>query len=373
MKIYDVAIVGTGSVGSSIGYYAVKQNLSVLQLDKYLPPHQCGTHHGETRLIRHAYAEGEKYVPLVLKAQQLWNDLQQETQRKIFSQTGVLNIFPKDSILLKNIQASAKNYHIPIQEYSAADLHNKWSVWKFNDNYVGVIEPQSGYLYCENIINIYIEKARKQGAHQKFNCDVLSIQKIQDHLIKIETTVETFYAKNVVVTAGTWVKKLCPDLPINPIRKVFEWFNINDNTLLEKNNFPAFAVGLETGEIYYGFPAKDNIIKIGRHDDGERIESFEQQLPYGSVETDHSWLKKLLEKHLSGTTSVHYGASCSYDISPDEDFIIDHLPNMTNVHVITGLSGHGFKFVSAIGYLMVQKLLDKEIEIDLDFFKLNRF
>lgn len=68
---YDLIIIGSGSVGAAAGYYATRAGLKVLMTDAHIPPHQQGSHHGDTRLIRHAYGEGEKYVPLVLRAQAL--------------------------------------------------------------------------------------------------------------------------------------------------------------------------------------------------------------------------------------------------------------------------------------------------------------
>ncbi|SPX54137.1 N-methyl-L-tryptophan oxidase [Klebsiella pneumoniae] len=63
---YDLIIIGSGSVGAAAGYYARRAGLNVLMTDAHQPPHQEGSHHGSSRLIRHAYGEGEKYVPLVL-------------------------------------------------------------------------------------------------------------------------------------------------------------------------------------------------------------------------------------------------------------------------------------------------------------------
>ena len=65
---YDLIIIGSGSVGAAAGYYARQAGLNVLMIDAHQPPHQEGSHHGSTRLIRHAYGEGERYVPLVLRA-----------------------------------------------------------------------------------------------------------------------------------------------------------------------------------------------------------------------------------------------------------------------------------------------------------------
>jgi glycine/D-amino acid oxidase-like deaminating enzyme len=60
--------------------------------DAHQPPHQEGSHHGSTRLIRHAYGEGERYVPLVLRAQQLWDEFAAASGEAVFERTGVINL-----------------------------------------------------------------------------------------------------------------------------------------------------------------------------------------------------------------------------------------------------------------------------------------
>lgn len=51
---YDLIIIGSGSVGAAAGYYTSHAGLKVLMTDAHMPPHQQGSHHGNTRLIRHA-------------------------------------------------------------------------------------------------------------------------------------------------------------------------------------------------------------------------------------------------------------------------------------------------------------------------------
>jgi hypothetical protein len=89
---YDLIIIGSGSVGAAAGYYATRAGLNVLMTDAHMPPHQHGSHHGDTRLIRHAYGEGEKYVPLVLRAQTLWDELSRHNEEDpIFERYGVIS------------------------------------------------------------------------------------------------------------------------------------------------------------------------------------------------------------------------------------------------------------------------------------------
>ena len=99
---YDLIVIGSGSVGSAAGYYASQAGLNVLMVDSAMPPHQAGSHHGDTWIIRHAYGEGEgeKYVPLVLRAQALWDQLSAQTGESLFQASGVLNLGPDDSIFL---------------------------------------------------------------------------------------------------------------------------------------------------------------------------------------------------------------------------------------------------------------------------------
>ena len=74
-NIYDVIIVGLGAMGSSSSYYLSKKGAKVLGLDIYRPPHELGSSHGHTRVIREAYHEGTSYVPIVQRAYELWLSL----------------------------------------------------------------------------------------------------------------------------------------------------------------------------------------------------------------------------------------------------------------------------------------------------------
>jgi len=60
-------------------------------------------------------------------------------------------------------------------------------------------------------------------------------------------------------------------------------------------------------------------------------------------------------------------------MTEDEDFIIDTLPERDNTLVISGLSGHGFKFASVLGEIVSQFATNHPIPFDLKPFALSRF
>lgn len=123
---YDLIIIGSGSVGAAAGYYATRAGLNVLMIDAHMPPHQQGSHHGDTRLIRHAYGEGEKYVPLVLRAQTLWDELAQHNEEPVFVRSGVVNLGPADSTFLSNVAQSAKQWQLNVEQLDAAAIMARW-------------------------------------------------------------------------------------------------------------------------------------------------------------------------------------------------------------------------------------------------------
>src|SRR5690625_3648713 len=142
--MFDVIIIGAGSVGMATGYYLSKRGQSVALIDKYDPPHANGSHHGDTRLIRHAYGEGENYVPLVLRSQQLWEQLATNTNMEIFLKTGVLNVGTAESSFFENVIQSAEKYSLEIEILSASEINERWPGFQLTPEYRGCYENNSG-------------------------------------------------------------------------------------------------------------------------------------------------------------------------------------------------------------------------------------
>ena len=142
--IYDLIVVGSGSVGAAAGFYATQAGLSVLMIDSSHPPHTQGAHHGETRLIRHAYGEGERYVPLVLRAQTLWDELEQQAGERIMHRSGIINLAPIHSEFIRNVIDSAQAWKLDVELLQAEEVRQRWPQISVPDGYIGVFEPQSG-------------------------------------------------------------------------------------------------------------------------------------------------------------------------------------------------------------------------------------
>ncbi|MFF2890149.1 N-methyl-L-tryptophan oxidase [Paenibacillus sp. NPDC057967] len=372
---YDVIIIGAGSMGMAAGYFLAKSGKKTLLLDSFNPPHPRGSHHGETRIIRHAYAEGEEYVPFVLKAQQLWNELEKAAGKQLFLQTGVLSIGQSDSESIQNIIASAKKYSLPLDVMDSNEIHQRWPGITIPEDFIGCFEPASGVLKCEACIEAYQELAESNGATILTNSRVKEIS-IQDERVTIKTDAQTFCADSLVVSTGAWSGKLLSmldlDIPLTPVRKTFAWFD-SDEERYNQNRFPAFDVMTPQG-VYYGFPSiAGSGIKVGRHDGGVPIHPDESIMGFGELAEDEGDLISFLKQYIPDIQHLKYGKTCMYTLTPDEKFVIDLHPKYPNIAIAAGFSGHGFKFSSAVGQALSNLIISGKNDIDISPFSINRF
>jgi len=368
---YDLIIIGSGSVGAAAGYYATRAGLKVLMIDAHMPPHSEGSHHGDTRLMRHAYGEGERYVPLVLRAQTLWDELAQISGEPVFERTGVVNLGPANSPFLANVARSAQQFNLKVEQLNAAEIATRWPEIAVPDDYIGLFEESSGVLRSELAIKTWIALAKEAGCAQLFNCPVSAITHT-DEGVAVETADGLYSGRRLLVSAGTWVANLVPNLPVQPLRKVFAWFQA-DGRYSSKNRFPAFTGELPNGDQFYGFPAENDALKIGKHNGGQLISTPQERKPFRALPGDGSEAFSFLRNVLPGVGGLLHGAACTYDNTPDEDFIIDTLPGHDNTLLIAGLSGHGFKFASVLGEIAAQFAQGITPPFDLAPFSLSRF
>ncbi|MDQ0272900.1 N-methyl-L-tryptophan oxidase [Cytobacillus purgationiresistens] len=371
--VYDTIIIGAGTMGIAAGYYLSKRGKRVLMLDSHNPPHDKGSHHGDTRIIRFSYGEGENYVPLLLRANELWRDLEKESSESIFLQTGVLNSGKEDSTFIKNVISGSATYNLPLEVLSSEEINKKWKGFSLPETFIGCFESMGGILKTSEIINSYRNLASSNGAEIRSNSKVVSIKPNSDKVV-VSTKEQSFEAESLIVAAGAWSKWILEmldlELPLQPLRKTFGWYEAKNS--YEYPNFPCFTFETDNGT-FYGFPSINGRgIKVGRHDGGVPVNPDKPLRKFN--DKDDLELKKFLNDHMSENDfTLNEGKTCLYTMTTDEDFIIDQHPVFKNIAIAAGFSGHGFKFGSVVGEILSDFISTGQNRFDLSSFKQNRF
>ncbi|GAA3531315.1 N-methyl-L-tryptophan oxidase [Zobellella aerophila] len=372
----DVLIVGAGSVGMAAGFYLARKGARVILLDEGEPPHSLGSHHGSTRLIRYAYGEGAAYLPLLLRARTLWQELEQLGGEQLFEPCGVLNLGAAGRPFLTQVVRSAAEYRLTLEQLDAAQTMARWSAWQLPAGISAAFEPEAGVLYCERALSAWRRLGRERGAVLLGGHKVTGLRAAGRQVTVSTEKGLQLSAARVLVSAGHRVAPLLAGLglplPLQRVRKTFAWYGV-DQAGYGPVAFPGFSADLPDA-IYYGFPTLEGAgLKVGRHDGGQLLSPDEPLLPFGAFAEDEEELDSFVRAYLPGAGEMTEGKACHYVRTPDEHFILDRHPEQDRVFIASACSGHGFKFASVLGELFANWMLDGEPGFDLSPFRLARF
>jgi N-methyl-L-tryptophan oxidase len=371
---YEVIVIGAGSMGISAGYRLASKGIRTLLLDAFDPPHHKGSHHGEPRLLRHAYSGGPAYIRLAIEADRLWQQLEEESGDKLLERSGVLNMAERTLGRFDERVMDAEQAGIRLERLDAAEIRCRWPGVHVPETFEAMYEPDAGYLHSERCVAAYRRLALVKGATLLPHQLVEHIQPDGSGYL-VMTRDGDFRADRLILSAGAWFQTLQSfvQLPVRAVRKTVGWFQA-ESAMFDAGSFPGFTIGTVSGT-YYGFPSINGAgVKLGRHDGGMPWHPGEEFMPFGALARDEGDLRRTLEIYLpQAAGALLRGAVCKYELSPDQQFIIDWHPQHEGVLLAGGFSGHGFKFASAIG-AMLAELISGDIEkADISPFALSRF
>jgi sarcosine oxidase len=361
-------------MGSAAALHLAQKGRSVLGLDRFEPPHQFGSSHGSTRIIREAYFEHPSYVPLVQRAYELWVELEKESGRQLLLQTGGLMLGDPNGVLVRGAKRSAEEHRLSHRLLSAAQVRAQFPGFQPPDNMVAVWEPRAGILFPELAIKTHLEIAARHGAELRLNSQVLQWEPKNGGVL-VHTDSDSFQAKQLLLSVGAWTTSLVPDLnlPLTVERQVLFWFDPHSfPDHFQPRRCPIFICEHDPRRFFYGFPDLGEGVKVGVHHEGvsSSPDHLDREVNQHETETARALLRGLLP-NAAGT--LRSSMVCMYTNTPDEHFLFDFHPRYPQVLIASPCSGHGFKFSPVIGELAATLLCGSKSPFDLGLFKLARF
>ena len=369
LQRYDVAVVGLGAMGSQTVLELASRGRRVLGLDRYRPPHTLGSTHGRTRIIREAYFEEPLYVPIVQRAYELWRRLEERSGTHVLTVTGGLMLGAPNSEVVAGARASAVEHGLPYEELSAREVRERFPAYAVPDEHVAVFEPRAGFLEPEAAVGATLALAAEAGADVRFDEPVLELD---GNVLRTEGG--TYTAERIVVSAGPWLPDLLPALAgtFTAARQPLLWLAPREPELFGPDRFPIFVWEWEPGWAFYGFPDVGDGFKVAVHHHGEA--TTPDAVERGLRAEDEDTIRDLVRRFFpAGDGALREVAVCLYTNTPDEHFVIDHLPDNERLIVASPCSGHGFKFAPAIGEVLADMATGEQPRFDLTPFSLRRF
>ncbi|MBI4247974.1 MAG: N-methyl-L-tryptophan oxidase [Elusimicrobia bacterium] len=368
MKRYDCLVAGVGGVGSAALFHLAQKGARVLGVDRFVPGHDRGSSHGDTRIFRLAYFEHPGYVPLLRRAFELWQDLSRRSGVELYRETGLLEAGPPDGVVVPGVLKSAKLHGLRVEPLSAGEAERRFPGFRIPASMSAVFEPGAGYLQVEACVEAHVRCAVQLGAEIVTGANILGWEAGKSG-VRVETDRGVFSASRLVLAPGAWAADLLKDLGIafEVRRKAMFWHKTLNPGYLAASGFPAFLFETPQGN-FYGFPEIDAWgLKAAEHSGGQ-ITADPLRVSRDIDPEDRRRIGNFLGARLPGVSlELKKHSVCLYTMTPDENFVVGRHPRHRQVCFAAGLSGHGFKFASVLGEILSDLALEGKTRLPIDF------
>jgi monomeric sarcosine oxidase len=352
-------VIGAGVFGAWTAYHLRLGGHNVTLLDQYGPSNSRASSGGETRIIRASYGPDEIYTRMAKRSLALWSAFFARIGRSYLERAGVLWLAKQGNAYVEQSRQTLKAVGVEFRDVSSADLARDYPQIRLEPGTIAIFEPDSGALLArESVAAVVVEFTRIGGIYRH-----AGVRPPQGggRLSEIQTTDgDSLRADTFVFACGPWLGKVFPELLATRIfvtRQDVLFFGIPAGD--RRFEPPAMPVWIDFSDDrgMYGFP------DIGRR--GFKV-AFDKHGPPMDPDTANRFVtaeqSAAARDYVRDRFPVLADAPvvdsrvCQYENTANGDFIIDRHPQMDNVWIAGGGSGHGFKHGPAVGEYLVARM-----------------
>jgi monomeric sarcosine oxidase len=376
METFEVAIVGAGIMGAAAACELALDGHRVALFDQSELPNPRAASIDHSKVFRFAYPD-PLYVKLAIDALERWRSLESETGATLLTQTGALLIGRQRPSFETKCYEALRSLGLAADLFDSREAAARFPQFNADSFAYGVYDPSGAILHAETAVRVLIDLARRRGVQVVERERVIAIKQYAGARVSIVTeSGKQIICERAMVASGPWTRKLLPFLTetLTTTRQELVYFVPSDITArpsFEQGSFPIF-LELESG--FYGFPIHHTgAMKIANHHKGPEVDpsSADDSVGEAFIEKCRAFFQEFIPG--LADARVFETRLCVYNNTPDDDFIIDWHPELGDVLIVTGFSGHGFKFGPSIGRIAAELLSSRGTSHNIDRFRLARF
>jgi glycine/D-amino acid oxidase-like deaminating enzyme len=359
-KSYDLAVIGAGVFGAWTAHYLHRSGATVALIDSYGVGNNRSSSGGETRVMRMGYGPDELYTRWAKRSLILWREFFDRIGRSFFHRTGVLWLSDGSDSYVDHLAAVLRKNDVPVESFPAGEIAGRYPQFRFPEVTGGVLEPESGVLMARQSVQAVVEDAVNAGCELFLDAALPPHGKGRLAQLKLASGA-TITADTFVFACGAWLPKVFPDPLANRIfptrQEVFFVGTPAGSDDFRADKMPVWLHHTHPN-IPYALPDIENRgfkIAFDRH--GLEFDPDSDSRIVG--EESVKLLRRFLQEHVPalGGAPILETRVCQYENTSSGDFLIDRHPELENVWIVGGGSGHGFKHGPAVGEYVSGRIL----------------
>ena len=314
-----VAVVGAGIMGAAAAWELARRGAEVVVHEQFELGHARGSSHGRSRIVRLSYPD-PTWVRLAEEARAGWAELEAETGRTLLELHGLVEVASSPEVTSAAGLSAVGVEHRFLSSEEARGLGVAAP-----EGWTALYEPTGGIARADLALSAFLDAARMRGAR------IEERSRVDDP--------DELDADVVVVTAGAWLGRFFPDLPLKVTRESVAYFRYDGPPL------PS-VVELDERSAHAFFALHDPVhgLKAGAHHAGAEADPDEVADPDPALVAR---IARWVGERLPLADPSPLGAeTCLYTTTPDECFVLERRGRLV---VGSACSGHGFKFAPAVG------------------------
>ena len=355
-----VVVIGAGVFGSWTAHHLLEAGHSVTLIDAFGPAHSRSSSGGESRLTRGAYGKDVIYTRMAFDSLPQWKELSAISGLPIFVQAGVLFFFPTEEPYFRDSVAAHEQLGLTIDVLGKREMERRFPIFDFDGIALGLFEPTFGALLARRAVLTLVEKFVRAGGEYLMGSVATPVREGAAVIDLTLSSGDRVGADFFIFAPGPWLPKVFPDAVgrrILPTRQEIFFFATpaGDDRFLP-SAMPCWA-DFNHGDMFYGFPDLESRgVKLAHDVHGPIVDPDTQdRRPTQEALSEIVTFRDRRFPLLRGAPLTE-ARVCQYENSSNGDFLIDFHPQLENVLLVGGGSGHGFKHGPEVGRYAAARL-----------------
>ena len=356
---YDVAVIGAGVFGAWIARQLIRDGRKVALFDAYGAANSRASSGGESRIVRVGYGADEFYSHWAQRSLEKWRELAESVDASLFHPTGVLWLSREGDSHGSHTIETLRKLGVSFEALSRNQLQDRYSQIDFGDIDIGILERESGVVMARRAVQTLLVETIKQGLD--YQVEAVQASDRKGTLSELRTRSGGIIQAGIFVFAcGAWLPKVFPELleeRIRPSRQEVFFFGPPPGD--QRFAAPAMPAWIDFGTETYGVPDLENRgfkIAFDRHGTSIDPDRDERRVTDSLLSTTRKVMSRRFP--VMKDAPLIEARVCQYENTSNGDFLIDRHPDLTNVWIVGGGSGHGFKHGPMVGDYVSARIHD---------------